>query len=105
MAMEMDKIEAKRKMKTGLEEFNFLIYRKKLKLEKPSIATNKELGGYVGEVEFQGHRLQSKGPNKKGVRDDLCDKMISMVNDKETYTGKKNDRGPSSLQHQLRKHM
>ena len=50
--------------------------------------------------------MQSKGPNKKGVRDDLCNKMISMVNDKETYTEKRNNRGkPYSRQHQLRKHM
>ena len=39
----MDKTKTKRKIKTGFEEFNCLIYRKKLKLEKPSIATNKEL--------------------------------------------------------------
>ena len=64
------------------------------------------LGGYVAKLELQGHRLQSKEPTKKGVRDDLCDKMMSMVNDKETYMGKKNNRGkPSSLQHQLRIHM
>ena len=47
--------------------------------------------------------MQGKGPTKKGVRDDLCDKMMSMVNDKETYMGKKNNRGKTScLQHQLR---
>ena len=48
--------------------------------------------------------MQGKGPTKKGVSDDLCDKM--MVNNKETYMGKKNNRGKTScLQHQLRKHV
>ena len=50
---------------------------------------------FVGQVEFDGHRLQSKGPSKKVVRDNLCDKMIGVIDDMETYTGKKRTRGPS----------
>ena len=42
-----------------------------------------------GTVEFEGQRFQRSGPSKKGVRDELCDKMIQVINDMETFTGKK----------------
>ena len=40
-------------------------------------------------MEFEGQRFQRSGPSKKGVRDELCDKMIQVINDMETFTGKK----------------
>ena len=44
---------------------------------------------WTGTVEFEGQRFQRSGPSKKGVRDELCDKMIQVINDMETFTGKK----------------
>ena len=40
-------------------------------------------------MEFEGQRFQRSGSSKKGVRDELCDKMIQVINNMETFMGKK----------------
>ena len=66
MAIKMGKAETKTKtkgeMKTGLEGLNVILSR--LKLEKPSmeIIFDTKWQQFVGQVEFDGHRLQSMGP-------------------------------------------
>ena len=87
----------------GLEGLNVLISRMNGEIEKPDIVfendfevLNRRVVEYwTGTVEFEGQRFQRSGPSKKGVRDELCDKMIQVINDMETFTGKKknNKRG------------
>ena len=75
MAMKMGKTGTKTKtkgeMKTGLEGLNVILSR--LNLDKPrmSIIFDPKWQPFVGQVEFEGHRLQSKGPFLKVVRDCL----------------------------------
>ena len=77
MAIKMGKAETKTKtkgeMKTGLEGLNVILSR--LNLDKPrmSIIYDPKWQQFVGQVEFERHRLQSKGTFLKVVRDDLCD--------------------------------
>ena len=81
----------------GLEGLNVLISR--MNIEKPDIVFEKEkefevlnqrvVEYWTGTVEFEGQRFQRNGPFKKGVRDEFCDKMIQVINDIETFTGKK----------------
>ena len=93
MAMKMGEAETKTKtkgeMKTGLEGLNVILSR--LNLDKPrmSIIYDPKWQQFFGQVDFEGHRLQRKGPSKKVVMDDLCDKMIGVIDDMEKYTGKK----------------
>ena len=93
-------------MKTGLEGLNVILSR--LNLDKPrmSIIFDPKWQQFVGQVEFEGHRLQSKGPFHRVVRNDLCDKMIEVIDDMDTYTGKKKirDRGTSENTLYNRKH-
>ena len=103
MAMKMGKAKTKGEMKTGLEGLNVILSR--LKLEKPSmdIIFDPNWQHFVGQVEFEGHRLQSKGPSLKVVRDDLCDKMIRVIDNMETYTGKKKTKGRGPSENMLYK--
>ena len=81
----------------GLEGLNVLISR--MNIEKTYIVFEKEkefevlnqrvVEYWTGTLEFEGQRFQRSGPSKKGVRDKLCDKMIQVINDMETFTGKK----------------
>ena len=58
-------------------------------IEKPDIVFEKEfevlnqrvLEYWTGTVEFEGQRFQRSGPSKKRVRDELCDKMIQVINE------------------------
>ena len=71
----------------GLEGLNVLISR--MNIEKPDIVFEKEkefevlnqrvLQYWTGTVEFEGQRLQRSGPSKKGVRYELCDKIIIII--------------------------
>ena len=91
----------------GLEGLNVLISRMNGEIEKPDIVFEKEkefevlnqrvVEYWTGTVEFEGQRFQRSGPSKKGVRDELCDKMIQVINDMETFTGKKKTRGAGRL--------
>ena len=45
--------------------------------------------------------MQSKGPSLNVVRDDLCDKMIKVIDDTEMYTGKKKTRGRGPSENML----
>ena len=47
--------------------------------------------------------MQSKGPSLNVVRDDLCDKMIEVIDDTEKYTGKKKTRGREPSENMLNK--
>ena len=38
--------------------------------------------------------MKSKGPSKKAVRDDMCNKMIGVNNNMERYTGNKKTKSP-----------
>ena len=92
---------------------NVLISR--MNIEKPDIVFEKKkkfevlnqivVEYWTGTVEFEGQRFQRSGPSKKGVRDELCDKMIQVINYMEMFTGKKKkNRGKiSTAQYQLRK--
>ena len=40
-------------------------------------------------MEFEGQRFQRSGPSKKGLRDELCNRMIQVINYIETFTEKK----------------
>ena len=82
----------------GLEGLNVLISR--MNIEKPDIVFEKEkefevlnkrvVKYWTRTVDFfEGQRFQRNGPSKKGVRDELCDKMIQVINDMETFTGNK----------------
>ena len=92
---------------------NVLISR--MNIEKPDIVFEKKkkfevlnqivVEYWTGTMEFEGQRFQRSGPSKKGVRDELCNKMIQVINDMETFTGKKkkNRRKASTTQYQSRK--
>ena len=95
-----------------MQGLNVLISR--MNIEKPDIVFEKKkkfevlnqivVEYWTGTVEFEGQRFQRSGPSKKGVRDELCNKMIQVINDMETFNGKKKkNRGKASTaQYQLR---
>ena len=76
---------------------NVLISR--MNIEKPDIVFEKKkkfevlnqivVEYWTGTVEFEGQRFQRSGPSKKGLRDELCNRMIQVINDMETFTEKK----------------
>ena len=74
--MKMGEAETKGDMKTGLEALNVILFRLNLDMPRMSIIFDTKWSQFVGQVEFEGHRLQSKGTFLKVVRDDLCDQMI-----------------------------
>ena len=67
MAIEMDKTKTKtkRKMKTGLEGFNVLISRKKLKLEKPALPT-RNWEGMSEKLSSRGIDCRIRGQLRRG---------------------------------------
>ena len=93
-------------MKNGLEGLNVFLSRLNLHKPRISIIYDPKWQQFVGQVEFEGHRLHSKGPFPKMVRNDLCDQMILVIDDMDTYTGAKKTRGRGTRENSLfnRKH-
>ena len=88
---------AKKRKATAMEGFNVLLSRKYLKLEKPFMKIQESHGKWFAEAEFQGEKMMIKGKTWARVRDALGDKMTSMVEAMDMYTGKKKKRGPGRL--------
>ena len=101
MAVVKTKTKTKGQMKTGLEGLNVLLSR--MKLEKPNrpIILNTKWEQFVGQVEFEGHRLQSKRPFARVVRNDLYNQMILVIDDMDKYTGEKKTRGRGTSENSL----
>ena len=66
-----------------------------------SIIFDTKCSQFVGQVHFEGHRLQSKGPFHKMVRNDLCDQMILVLDDMDTYIGEKKTMGRGTSENSL----
>ena len=94
--MAMNRKATKRKA-TGMDGFYVLLFRKYFKLEKPFMKIQESHGKWFGEAEFQGEKMMIKGKTWARVRDALGDKMTSMVEAMDQYTGKKKTRGPRRL--------
>ena len=56
---------------------------------------------FVEQVEFEGHRLQSKGSFPKMVRNDLCKQMILVIDGMDMYTAEKKTRGRRTSENSL----
>ena len=86
------KRKATKRKATGMDGFNVLLSRKYL--EKPFMKIQQSHGKWFGEAEFQGEKMMVREKTWARVRGALGDKMTSMVEAMDMYTGKKKKRGP-----------